>query len=731
MDKMSHLGRRLSRLRSMPAAELVDRVRQQVRARTDAWRYSRGHDFAQGLSGEGAGAHGNFFFTPSQIPALCSLLNQRFPGAGRDIVTRAERILQHRFDLLGYENLDYGAEIDWHLDVVHGKRSPRKPWYRMKYLDFEEVGDSKITWELNRHQHLVTLAKAYRVTADERFAREIVAQWKHWHAENPYPIGVNWASSLEVALRGLSWIWTYFLLADSPIMTQELGRQFGRALAVSGRHIDAFLSTYFSPNTHLLGEAVALFFIGTLFPDLSRAARWKARGWGIVLESAAKQVRSDGFYFEQSTYYHVYALDMFLHSRILAVLNGVPVPTDFESTLVKMLDALCLLSRAGTPSMVGDDDGGRLFDGRRNRAEHLLDPLSTGAVLFGRGDFKFFAGSMREETLWLLGEQGLDEFETLKTSEPPSESVALRESGFYLMADSEMGEQLSIDAGPHGPGHGHADALSLQLVRNGRVLLLDPGTYEYIGDGGARARYRGTGAHNTLRVDGFDQAEGNGAFGWTQTPVVMVERWVTGQDFGLFAGSHNGYTRLSEPVTHRRWVFHRKGYFWLVRDVVQGHGNHQIDLSWHLGPCLVPVSTKDNLFADGQETLALLTAEGHGWAQSGQKGSWSPVYGKQERSTLLTFGWTGNLPAGFVTLLLPDASLHTGMGRLERMVSAPEVRGYRYVREKEEHCFLFAEAEGAWALGNWASDARFLYWSWDRALWRYLRRGWRPPRSHE
>ena len=199
-----------------------------------------------------------------------TLLKQVFPSQADDIVVRAEKICRHRFDLLGYENLDYGAEIDWQLDVVHGKRGPRKPWFKVKYLEFEEVGDSKITWELNRHQHFVTLAKAYWLTGDDKFAREIFAQWTHWHKQNPYPIGMNWASSLEVGYRSLSWIWTVFLLQECPLFTNELRKQWQAALDLSGRHIETYLSTYFSPNTHLLGEALALFFLGTLFPEPAR-----------------------------------------------------------------------------------------------------------------------------------------------------------------------------------------------------------------------------------------------------------------------------------------------------------------------------------------------------------------------------------------------------------------------------------------------------------------------------
>jgi Heparinase II/III-like protein/Heparinase II/III N-terminus len=701
----------------MSKDELVDRVSQHVNARLDAYRSRRGHDFTLvSLSPVPAAQRGKFFFSPAEIPALAELFRARYPSIGANLVVGAEKILHHRFDLLGYENLDYGTEIDWHFDLIHGKRGPNKPAFKVKYLDFAEVGDSKITWELNRHQHLVTLAKAFCLTGDARFAREIFSQWNSWRTANPYPNGMNWASSLEVALRSLSWIWVYFLMQGSAEMTEEVRLDWIKALALSGRHIETYLSTYFSPNTHLLGEGVALFFLGTLFPELPKARRWKQRGWAIVLQAAKKQVRSDGFYFEQSTYYHVYALDFFLHARVLAARNDLPIPAEFDSTIIQMLDALCLLGRAGMVPTLGDDDGGRVFDARRNRAEHLLDPLSTGAVLYQRGDFKFIAGSPREETLWLLGSSAISRFEELRSHEPSGASSALTDSGLYLMADSETGQQLLIDAGPHGPGtagHGHADALSVHLVGGGETLLMDPGTLEYVGETfNDRNFFRGTAAHNTLRVDERDQADGSAPFAWRNLPTVQAERWVAGQGFNLFAGTHDGYQRLPLPVSHRRWVFHRKSDFWLVRDVATGPGTHQLELSWHLGPSLSPTSAKDYLFGSGGESLGLLTVEGHGWSQSAQRGIWSPVYGRQERTTVVTFGKAVELPAEFVTLLLSSAS--AGVGRLERIAGGASVRGYRYTRDGQEHYFFFSEQTGSWTAGEWGSDAYFLCWSYNR-----------------
>jgi Heparinase II/III-like protein/Heparinase II/III N-terminus len=693
-------------------------VRQYIAARTDLLRYRGGNALDDAPIAEAA-PMGRFFFEPAEVPFLCAVLRQVFRSQADHIVLQAEKICRHRFDLLGYENLDYGVEIDWHSDAVHGKRAPRKPWFQVKYLEFTEVGDSKITWELNRHQHFVTLAKAYWLTGEDKFVHEIFAQWSHWHKQNPYPVGINWASSLEVAYRSLAWVWTFFLLQECPLFTSDLRRQWQSALRLSGRHIETYLSTYFSPNTHLLGEALALFFLGTLFHGLRSARRWQRRGREILEREAAKQVKPDGFYFEQSTYYHVYAVDIFLHGRILGTLNEVPMSPEFDQILQRMLNALSLLGRAGLAPKIGDDDGGRLFDPRRNRAEHMLDPLATGAVLFRRGDFKFAAGGPREETLWLLGREGLAEFDSLPSLKPSAASTDLPDSGIYLMADERFPQQLLIDAGPLGAGnggHAHADALSICLVQNARDLLLDPGTFEYVGESGERARLRGTGAHSTMQVDGRDQADATGPFSWESPPLVRAEKWITGQQFDLFQGSHDGYSRLTSPVIHHRWVFHRKGKFWMVRDLAEGHGSHQLDIAWHIGPTMSPASAEEYLFSGEEVSLALLAPEGHGWSQSVTRDHWSPAYGRAERLSVLTFGAKVELPADFATLLIAGQNPQPDLGRFVRIDGSRPgtVCAYRYSNPQQEHIFFFADRSGPWTLGTWASDADFLYLSFDR-----------------
>jgi hypothetical protein len=707
---------RYQRLRAMSPQEFGDRVRQLAMARADFLRYKIGGGFRQKLQSQAVAAP-RFFFSADTIPALCSQLRQRFPSQAGKIVERAEKICQHRFDLLGYENLEYGSDIDWHLDRVHGKRAPRKPWFQIHYLDFAEVGDSKVTWELNRHQHLVTLAKAYRLTSDEKFAAELFNQWRHWQLANPYPMGVNWASSLEVGFRSLSWLWIYFLLSGSPAMTPGFRSEWLQALAVSGRHIDCYLSTYFSPNTHLLGEGVALFFIGTLCPELQASKRWQQRGWEIVQRETGRQVRADGLHFEQSTYYHVYAVDFFLHAIVLASLNDIPVPPEFQRTIERMLDALCLLGRAGPVPRLGDDDGGRLFDSRRNRTEHLLDPLAIGSVLFSRGDFKAVSGGLTEEALWLLGESGAVEFDRLPAVRAEQSSAALQAGGLYVMAGADAGQQFVIDSGPQGAhtaGHGHADALSVTINDRGRALLVDPGTFEYVGQDAERNRFRGTKAHNTLTVDGRDQAEPKGPFSWTRLPKVTAEGWINGQTFDLFVGSHDGYRRLTDPVVHRRWIFSLKSRFWLVRDLAVGVGNHQLDLFWHLAPVLSPQGTDSIVFLEpgGQTGLCVLAGQDHGWSVEVSEQQYSSVYGHKERCKVLHFGTRATLPAEFVTLVSPLAGAKADGGQLTEVgQSATEklVTAYRYRTDQEEHNFLFGQRK-PWTFGPCTSDADFLYW---------------------
>ena len=137
------------------------------------------------------------------------------------MLSSAAATLQNRFDLLGYQTLWFGDPIDWHLDPVWSRRAPRVHWTQLNPLDPAEVGDSKVVWELNRHQWVAGLAQAYAVTGDERYAESALRAIESWIEANPYGIGVNWSSSLEVAYRLMSWSWTLMLIRESAALSAQ------------------------------------------------------------------------------------------------------------------------------------------------------------------------------------------------------------------------------------------------------------------------------------------------------------------------------------------------------------------------------------------------------------------------------------------------------------------------------------------------------------------------------
>ena len=89
------------------------------------------------------------------------------------------------------------------------------------------------------------------------------------------------------------------------------------------------------------------------------------------------------------------------------------------------------------------------------------------------------------------------------------------DTGYGVIRSADSRSALIFDCGPLGPdyqpGHGHCDVLSYELSLHGQRVVVDTGvsTYE---PGPERSYERSTAAHNTLRIDGEEQAEIVGEF---------------------------------------------------------------------------------------------------------------------------------------------------------------------------------------------------------------------------
>ena len=486
-----------------------------------------------------------------------------------DVIRVADEICRHRFPLLG-STIDTGPEIHWRRDYLSGKETGLDYFRRIPYLDAARAGDHKTVWELNRHQHLVLLAQAFHFSGDERYLGEIWAQIDSWMAANPFQRGINWASALEVSFRALSWTWIYQLAGDR--MAPEFRRRFLTNLLWHGCHLENNLSFYFSPNTHLLGEAVALHALGMLFPNFPNAGRWEQLGVRVISEQMHRQVRDDGSHFEQSTYYHVYALDMFLFHAILAE----PGPW-YRDKLRRMGEYLhALLGPSRKLSYVGDDDGGRFFHPFGARDEFGRASMATCGVLLDRPDWLYAVEDLWPQAAWWLGADVLRR----EPGRPSWESVMFPDAGMAVMTAGDR--HTLADAGPFGPwgsGHSHSDTLSIVVRTSDREILIDPGTYTYVGDRKWRDWFRGSGAHNTIRIDGLDQAMPIGPFRWAKQPQTRILEWTSNAEEDLLDAEcrYGGFT-------HRRRVRFIKPDLILIADDISGtEGEHDVEQIWHPG----------------------------------------------------------------------------------------------------------------------------------------------------
>jgi hypothetical protein len=416
-------------------------------------------------------------------------------------------------------------------------------------------------------------------------------------------------------------------------------------------------------------------------------------------------------YFEQSFYYHVYALDFFLHLRVLASRNGLALPGSFDAVLQRMLEVVRVLTRNDAADGFGDDDGGRVFNPRRNRVEHLSDPLAVAAALFERNSLAQSAATT-EEALWLFGQAAVPpDGEDLKE---PLASAAFADGGLYVIANSgERAEQMLIDAGPHGigrGGHGHADALSIRFSFNARRWLVDPGSFVYINPGGDRDQFRGTAAHNALRVDKLDQAVPDGPFSWKELPQVQPEHWVAGRSFTFFAGSHHGYGRLPDPVLHRRSVFHVHGKHWLIRDIAEGQAQHEMEIFWRFAPGLDLSATPGALIAASSDAkLALLSASGEPWESAVEPGWLSPAYGEKQVAPVGVFKTHTQLPVEHATLLVP-LQAREPHGRFQRTdAKSTDAAAYLYEQGDRKDYLICASGATDWRVGEFRSDAKLLF----------------------
>jgi uncharacterized heparinase superfamily protein len=564
---------------------------------------------------------------------------EQLAGAGERarILAAAERAARHEVDLLGSGPIVLGAHIDWQRDFKTGLSFPPAYFRDIDYMRLDEPCDVKVPWELSRLQWLIPAGQAWLLTGDERYAalcREVLEQWI---AANPCALSVNWACTMEAALRLFSFSWLLRACGRSRAWADAgFQARFLRCLYLHGEFTERYIERASINGNHFTADAAALVFAGLLFGEGAAPRRWAERGWQELGAEITRQVFPDGVDFEASVPYHRLVQELFLYPAWYRRVAGLDVPPAYAERLRAMARYTAAYSRGdGSSPIWGDNDDGRAlpFGGQPNNDHRYL--VQAAATFFDDATLGASVGGDHSELLWLAGPQALAARAAAVAAARPPPSTAFRDGGFFIMRNAV--DHVFIDCGPLGlagrGGHGHNDLLSFEATLASTLLISDSGSFHYTGSALERDRFRSTAYHNTPQVDDeeINRFRGPGLL-WDLHNDARFElrAWQTGAQCDEFRGAHDGYARLSDPVeVERRIVLEHDTHRLTVTDRIRGAARHQLSVRYHLAPGVEVerVGPAELKLTAGGKRFSMRWSGGDGWSVRVEPGRTAPAYG--------------------------------------------------------------------------------------------------------
>jgi hypothetical protein len=527
--------------------------------------------------------------------------------AYRDLAV-AEEVCAGRFTHAGLR-LELGLEPDW-----TGAAFPPDAEWRIEW--------SKFYYGLD-------LAHAYRATGDARFPvawERLVCSWMR-----QVPVGFDTSDVSARRIQNWVYAWDSFVNASRlDGFSEGFEELLLASLAAQLAHLREHLT---AERNHRTLELYALFVAALALPCLDEDGALLDFAVAELNRNILTDVRPDGVHREHSTHYHMLVLRSFLGARENARRFGVAFPAEFDRHLQRACDfALHCRRPDGQIPALSDSDAG-----------DYSDLLALAARLFDRPDYLYAATG---------GARGVA---------PAQRNVSFPDGGYFIQrsdwgagADSSRAARFLIfDAGELGDGgHGHYDALSVEIYARGRALVVDPGRGTYSEHGANWRRwFKGTAAHNTVCVDGLDQTPYR--CGKPKGPVArgrLLER-VSTPSLDMLCGEVRS---PAYEARHVRRVFFVANEYWLIVDELSGARPHRYDLRFHLSQEAWRQTRVESNGPNGVvRAPGLALVFGAPRMPRLEDGWVSPVYGVKHAAPVVSVVAEGEAAARFYTLVFP------------------------------------------------------------------------------
>lgn len=448
-----------------------------------------------------------------------------------------------------YEDyINLTKDIQWDKSTI-GNWDNTKFCKDYNFKDSEYIGEIRYTWEINRCHFMVQLALDYKINKKKKSLELIKKHFYDWNDKNPFLIGVNWNSSMEIAIRAYQWLVVYFLILEDS--DKKFKHDLMNAIINSIKYVSENLSLFSSANNHLIVESAICGIIGSVIKPLYNQ-EWLKKSSDRLSKELDKQVFDDGVDKEQSVHYHAFVLEMILQYNL--ILNNLGVKGVRDDITYKMCEFLryIVFDSGECMSEFGDSDNGYIINFGNSIKNYYEYVLALASVYF---NIKFINHiGMLEVKLFSNKNYIADEYKV--------KMVKIFKEGGYIVVRNKF--NLIFDFGELGFGkikaHGHADGANIIVYYGNKPIVIDPGTYIYNCNDYWRNYFRSTEMHNTLNIDGKSQAQIGGPFLWNTSYQCKLGYYKESDELIKISVSNDAYKNIS--------IYTRNLYYFKNKDIL-------------------------------------------------------------------------------------------------------------------------------------------------------------------
>ena len=540
----------------------------------------------------------------------------------------ADDALEHTFFVhKGYQpSYNYGKDINW---------------------EYWPVKDNELRWQLHRHKWFTPMGKAYRMSGDEKYAKEWAFQYLDWIKKNPLTqvkkeefelvsageirdnadnVRFAWRP-LEVSNRLQDQTGQFLLFCTSKAFTPEFLTEF---LVNYHRHGEFILGNYSDQGNHLLFEAQRMLAAGAFFPEFKEAAAWRKSGIDILNREIKVQVYPDGGQFELDLHYHLACIEIFCKALRMADVNGFR--NEFPAHYINTIESMIMFYM----NVCYPDYTNPCFsDAKRG------DPQTEQANY--KEWLKLFPENIQIRYFATNGQEG---------EAPANLSKGFLKSGFFAFRNGWKKDAtvMVVKAGPKGEWHCQPDNGTFELWFNGKNLFPDSGSYIYAGGAEVmklRNWFRQTAVHNTLTLDNKN----------LETTESVAKLWKPEGDVQILVTENPSYKGLK----HRRSVFFVNRQYFVIVDEAIGNATGNVNLHYQLCDGDIDIDAKTfSLSSDfaGESQVKLQCFVPKKTTLKKEEGWYSVAYRQRTERTAVSFNTEKKEKENvqFVTVIYPAKS---------------------------------------------------------------------------